>query len=359
MAPSVTETLTKKAANLVINKDDSQPTKWLASSGSLDKFPKFDVTPVIGTEFESPIQLVDLLRAPNADQLIKDLAILVSQRGVVFFRNQEITIDQQKQLGDRLGRLSGKPSTSGLHVHPTTWQGSELGDYISVIDSDKQRRYYQYTKDRSQFANQGWHSDISFEAVPSDYAILKIHKLPKVGGDTLWASGYEAYDRLSPKYKELVEDLTAHHSGEKFQGVAERIGEKIRLNRGAPENTSLVNDHPVVRTNPVTGWRSIYVNRGFVQRINELNKDESDSVLHYLYSQIDLNHDLQVRFKWNKNDIAIWDNRSVFHTATFDYTDSRTGDRVVSLGERPYFDPKSTGRREALGEPDFYRQSAP
>lgn len=60
------------------------------------------------------------------------------------------------------------------------------------------------------------------------------------------------------------------------------------------------------------------------------------------------NHDLQVRFRWNENDLAIWDNRSVFHTATNDYTGKRQGNRVVSLGEKPYFDPNSVSRREAL-----------
>ncbi|KAG8729081.1 hypothetical protein FRC12_021272, partial [Ceratobasidium sp. 428] len=79
-------------------------------------------------------------------------------------------------------------------------------------------------------------------------------------------------------------------------------------------------------------------------------RDESDTILNYLFSLIQQNHDLQVRFKWNKNDIAIWDNRSVYHTATFDYEKVlRVGDRVVSLGEKPYFDPKSKSRREFLG----------
>ena len=92
----------------------------------------------------------------------------------------------------------------------------------------------------------------------------------------------------------------------------------------------------------------------------EVTKDESDSILEYLFRHISQNHDLQVRFKWNKNDIAIWDNRSVFHTATYysiivsnsdfrnDYEGPRIGDRVVSVGEHPYFDASSKSRREAL-----------
>jgi len=334
--------------------------KPLSPSGALDKYEKFNVTPVIGTEFENELQLTELLNAPNSDDLIRDLAVLVSQRGVVFFRNQELSTAKQRELGIRLGELSGKPKTSGLHKHPLTREGSVLGDDVNVIEGTLFRKLYERTKDKSQYASDGWHIDITFEAVPSDYAILKIHTVPESGGDTLWASGYEAYDRLSEEFKEFVTKLTAHHSGAKFQNFTDEKynnGEKRPLregDRGAPENVGFENDHPVIRTNPVTGWRSIFVNKGFVTKINGLAKDESDLVLNYLVDQIAKNHDLQVRFKWNKNDVAIWDNRSAFHTATVDYEDDRVGDRVVSLGERPYFDPTSTGRREALGLAPFY-----
>jgi alpha-ketoglutarate-dependent taurine dioxygenase len=158
---------------------------------------------------------------------------------------------------------------------------------------------------------------------------LKIHTLPESGGDTLWASAYEAYDRLSPEYQKFLERLTAVHDAEHFKVVAERAGKPIRSeNRGAPDNEGLdlKSIHPVIRTNPVTGWKGLFVNKGyclhgfsdrsFTKRIVELTKDESDNLLEYLFRHISQNHDLQVRFKWNKNDIAIWDNRSTYHTAT-------------------------------------------
>jgi len=277
----------------------------------------------------------------------------------VFFRNQDLSIEKQKELGIRLGELSGKPKTSGLHKHPLTREGTELGDEVNVIEGSKFRKIYVRTKDKSQYAANGWHIDITYEAVPSDYAILKIHTVPASGGDTLWASGYEAYDRLSDEFKKFASKLTAHHSGEHFKELAKgnyddesrdiRGGE-----RGAPENVSLENDHPIIRTNPVTGYRSIFVSKGFVRKINGLTKDESDLVLNHLIDQVAKNHDLQVRFRWNPNDVAIWDNRSAFHSATVDYDDVRIGNRVVSLGERPYLDPKSTGRREALGLEPYY-----
>ncbi|KAG9665817.1 putative TfdA family taurine dioxygenase, partial [Aureobasidium melanogenum] len=106
--------------------------------------------------------------------------------------------------------------------------------------------------------------------------------------------------------------------------------------------------HPIIRTNPVTGWKSVYVNRGFTRRINGVTKDESDMLLQYLFNLVTQNHDAQVRFKWNKNDLAIWDNRSTWHTATYDYEAARAGDRVCSLGEKPFLDPASSSRRDAL-----------
>ena len=108
------------------------------------------------------------------------------------------------------------------------------------------------------------------------------------------------------------------------------------------------------------------MNKGFTKRIVELTKDESDVILGYLFNVssapalaepiltqaksqlVSQNHDNQVRFKWRMNDVAIWDNRSNWHTATYDYNDVRIGDRVVSLGEAPYFDPTSLSRKAAL-----------
>ncbi|KAL5533697.1 hypothetical protein ACEPAG_157 [Sanghuangporus baumii] len=351
-----TEQVEKKIASLKLT-GTPFPLKL---GDSLDGFKRTDLTPLIGTEFERGIQLTDWLKAPNADQLIKDLAIFVSQRGVVFFREQNITIDEQKLLGTKLGELTEKPQSSGLHVHPTTSETSELGDEISVISSEREATVAKLAVDRSKFAAKDWHADITFESVPSDYAILKVHTLPTIsgqvtGGDTLWASpsGYEVYDRLSPSFAKYLETLEAVHEARFFHHIAD--GEHVKLRddeRGSPGNVGrhLEAVHPVIRTNPVTGWKSVFVNRTFTKRILGVTKDESDVILNYLFNLVSYNHDLQVRFKWEKNSLAIWDNRSNFHTATHDYGfERRIGDRVVSLGEKPYFSPNSKSRREALG----------
>jgi alpha-ketoglutarate-dependent taurine dioxygenase len=108
-----------------------------------------------------------------------------------------------------------------------------------------------------------------------------------------------------------------------------------------------------VRTNPVTGWKSIFAVGHHVARINDVTALESKALLDWFVRLLVDNHDLQVRHRWvNKNDLAIWDNRSVYHAATPDYfgedLGERTGQRAVSLGERPYLDPASTSRRETI-----------
>ena len=181
-------------------------------------------------------------------------------------------------------------------------------------------------------------------------------KLPKTGGDTLWASGYEVYDRISPAYQKFLEGLTATYAQPVFNESAAKNGFKLYSEaRGAPENVGidLRAIHPVVRTNPVTGWKSVFAVGHHAKRINELSEAESKHLLDWFVQLIVENHDLQVRHRWqNENDVAIWDNRSVYHTATYDYEGlgERLGQRAVSLGERPYLDPKSSSRRLALGE---------
>ncbi|KAJ5086537.1 Taurine catabolism dioxygenase TauD/TfdA [Penicillium alfredii] len=329
----------------------------LKSNGTLDAFESFDVTPAIGREFPNA-SLKDFLRAPNSDELLRELALTVSQRGVVFFRNQDALDDElQKELAQRLGELSGKPSTSGLHIHPVSNSGREHSvkdDEISVISSEQRKKLYKDRNQRKQTARREWHSDITFEPIPSDYTILRLTDLPKTGGDTLWASGYEVYDRISEPYQKFLESLTATYAQPRFNQVAKESGFEVYSGaRGAPENVGdeLRAVHPVIRTNPVTGWKSVFAVGSHVEKINGLAEEESRHLLNWFVNLIVENHDLQVRLRWqNSNDLAIWDNRSVYHAATWDYEDLglRTGHRVVGLGERPYLDPNSIGRREAL-----------
>ncbi|KAJ5259385.1 hypothetical protein N7478_012366 [Penicillium angulare] len=355
MAPVPGESLPVRSA---AEKGQPQYPAPLKASGALDQFEFEETTPVIGREYPTLNIVDDLLNAPNADELVRDLAIT----SVVFFRSQNNLTDTfQKQLVHRLGQLSGKPADSTLHIHPVLNNTNEFGvddAQVSTISSISRKKMHNHDEQRNKrrYDSARWHSDIQFEPAPADYTSLRLTQLPKTGGDTLWASGYEMYDRFSKPYQKFFEGLTATYRGDGFLKAADADPEKVFIHaepRGNPLNIgkALETVHPIVRTNPVTGWKSIYAVGSFPKQINELNPEESDELLKKFYSTITENHDLTVRFKWrNPNDFAIWDNRSAFHTATFDYEGlgDRFGHRAVGIGEKPYLDPNSTSRSEAL-----------
>lgn len=220
----------------------------------------------------------------------------------------------------RLGQLSGKPAESTLHTHPilNSASSSEFGappgdDEISTISSVQRRSLFKHERqaDKRRYDSAQWHSDIQFEAAPADYTSLRLTQLPSCGGDTLWASGYDLLDRFSPAYRRFFETLTATFIGDGFlRAAAEDKTGRVRIYegpRGHPANLGgeLSTVHPLVRTNPVTGWKSLFAVGPFPKVINELAPNESAELLERFKRAIVENHDIQVRFKWrNENDIG-------------------------------------------------------
>lgn len=153
----------KDAGTIVGGHPDSRPriAAPLTYTGTLDTFSHFDVTPVIGREFAN-LHVRDLLH--GSDDQMRDLALTISQRGVVFLRGQDdLKPTEMRDFMLRLTEAAGCPESSGLHVHPLTEEGSELGDQISVISSAKQKKGGGLThqlSDVSRFASTGWHSDM-------------------------------------------------------------------------------------------------------------------------------------------------------------------------------------------------------
>ncbi|KAK8109435.1 hypothetical protein PG999_007572 [Apiospora kogelbergensis] len=328
-------------------------------SGCLNPYESLDITPVIGREFPKA-NLVDLMNDPKANDLLRDLAITISQRGVVVFRAQDnLTNDLQKQLILRLGELSGRPETSGLHIHPIFNSERKDGgsdNEISTISSEDRKAFYASEVQRKKKqSHNNWHSDLAFEKVPADYSSLRLTDLPATGGDTLFASGYDIYDRISEPMQKFLETLTATHASPSLEKIAADGGFAVYSEkRGSPENVgaSLRAQHPVIRTNPVTGWKSVFAIGQHTERIDGVADEESTMLLDWFLRILLQNHDLQARLRWlHPNDIAIWDNRSTFHCATWDYDHlpgKRFGNRAVGVGERPYLDPASTSRQAAL-----------
>ncbi|KAJ7885799.1 taurine catabolism dioxygenase [Mycena leptocephala] len=298
---------------------------------SISAIAQRDETPAIGTRFMDP-NTAQLSQWLVDDNKMRELALLVARRGVVFFPKQDITIDQQKTLAHRMGELSGRPAGSGLHKHPISPETPELGKDVSVISSMGGISRAGIIDDTR--ASNGWHTDIPFEAVPADFSILKMRTVP------------EGYDKLSPTFAKFLEGLTAIHSAEFFVPVDGSADGFIHPNnRGHAENSG---SHLTARqTHPLTGFKSLYVDRSFTTRIVELSTEESANVLAYLTRHISENHDLQVRYRWGANDVAIWETDApCIRPRTNDYgSKAREGNRVVGIGEKPFFDPGSVSRR--------------
>ncbi|KAI0707254.1 TauD-domain-containing protein [Earliella scabrosa] len=275
------------------------------------------LTPAIGTELSG----IDLRQLTDAQK--DELALLVAERGVVFFRDQEITIEEQLELARHFGTLH-KHATTPVPRQPGLEEVHGTG-FHTVVYTDGTRR-----PDPSAFSKIDlWHSDVSYELQPPSTTSLKVITGPPYGGDTLWSSGYALYSSFSPGFQKYLEGLTAVHSAVAQADGARAAGQTVRRE---PIETI----HPVVRVHPVTGWKSVYVNPGFTRRIIGVPKAESDAILRLLFHQIADNPDFQVRFRWQPNSIAFWDNRIVTHSATFDfYPHVRHALRATPHGERP------------------------
>ena len=226
---------------------------------------------------------------------------------VIFFRDQQgLDHEAHKAFGRLFGELAIHSGVAGLEGHPE----------IVAIHADADSKFV---------AGEDWHSDLTADACPPMGSILHLHTVPETGGDTLFASMSAAYDALSDRMKAYLDGLVATHD-------ADHVYRPLfpELDRRYP-----CNDHPVVRTHPITGAKSLFVNRSYVTRIKGLSEAESSAVLAYLYAHC-TNPNFQVRFRWTPHAVAFWDNRCTQHMATWDYfPETRSGFRVTVAGDRP------------------------
>jgi taurine dioxygenase len=178
-------------------------------------------------------------------------------------------------------------------------------------------------------AGEVWHSDVSCDAEPPMGSILYMHELPPVGGDTLFASMYAAYEALSEPLKRFLEPLTAMHEGEHVYRGRYGVDDQGKTFPRA--------EHPVIRTHPVSGRKVLFVNSGFTTRIVQLKRTESDALLQFLFRHVET-PEFHCRFRWRANSVAFWDNRCVQHHAMWDYYPQRRhGHRVTVRGDRPFY----------------------
>jgi taurine dioxygenase len=230
---------------------------------------------------------------------------------VLFFRNQDITIEEHIAFGARFGELEIHPFANGREGYPE----------IVRIES---------TPDR-QYAADNWHSDVTWRQEPSLGSVLRGVVMPPVGGDTCFSNTAKAYDNLSDAWKERVEDMVAVHD---FSYV---FGGRLTPEKLAEQQAKYPPaHHPVVRTHPETGEKNIYTNRGFVSHIEGMNREESMQIIDHLERAV-MDPSVQCRFKWEVDSFAMWDNRAVQHCATNDFwPETRIVERVTIIGDKPY-----------------------
>ena len=226
----------------------------------------------------------------------EDIQRLLMEHLVLFFPDQHPTVEEHVGFGRHFGKLEGHPNLK----NPFSEDAPELFELAAT---------------RGGIADE-WHSDITFQEQPSVMAILHMVKCPGIGGDTMWANMYKAYDELSEPLQELCEGLTALHDA---------------LPHGKPESMTV---HPVVRVHPVTGRRSLFVNEHFTRRIVELSHEESDVLLGYLTRWV-TNPRFTVRYRWTQGTVAMWDNRCTQHFVLNDFDEERIIQRVTVMGDQP------------------------
>jgi taurine dioxygenase len=238
--------------------------------------------------------------------------------GVLVFREQgAMAPDVQVDFALRLGPLHGHPAAPAEHENPA----------VFLIRTHRD----------SPISNgNGWHSDVSCDERPPSATLLQVHVLPEGGGgDTLFADMEAAYATLEPELRHRLCGLSAHHA-------SEHVYRGRYADRGAEDEGTTYPEtvHPVVRTHPETGRRCLFVNPSFTVGIEGLDEGEGNDLLSRLHAHC-ARPEFQIRLRWNRNDVALWDNRRVQHFAIWDYwPDERCGHRVTVQGDRPFFDPE-------------------
>jgi taurine dioxygenase len=271
-----------------------------------------DVQPLTAT-IGAEVSGIDL-RQPLDDATVQALKDALGEHLVLFFRDQDITPAQHLAFAKHFGTISVAPF------------GPKHPDFPEVTVLDQ-------TTPKGEGAD-SWHADNTFMPAPPMGSILRAVHLPGIGGDTCFASGYAAYEALSPRLQQLLEGMTAVHDISRMLRKAIANGQAVepfeQMQKMWPPYS-----HPVIRTNPENGRKSLFVNGNWTARLEGLTERENDALLPMLIDHVRA-PDFQCRFRWQQGSIAFWDNRWVQHYAVPDYNGHRRiMQRVTIEGDRP------------------------
>jgi len=268
------------------------------------------VTPSIGARVSGFDLAGDL-----SDVIVAGIRGALDRHLVLFFEDQVLDPVQQRDFAARFGPL---------YTHPF-YPGHEKAPEIMVLFHDENRRPH---SDR-------WHNDVTYLETPPQASVLYSEEIPAIGGDTLWANMYAAFEALSHPMKDLVSQLRAVHSFAK-NFTPERFS-ALRMDglRDAMYAAHPPVSHPVARTNPESGRKALFVNQDFTTHIEGVPARESEAILHFLYDHM-AQPEFQVRWQWQPHTVAFWDNRWTQHCALADYYPNRRCVRRATIaGTRP------------------------
>lgn len=266
---------------------------------------------------------VNLGEVSRDDVLFAELKSLLLQYKVVFLRDQDMTRAEHVALAERFGPLEDHPVMASDPEHPAL---------VRIYrDLDSPAEHYE----------NAYHCDATWRENPPMGAVLRCVESPEVGGDTIWVNMALAYERLPEAVQSQIDGLWARHSIEATFGGRLAIDDRHRLKERFPDP-----EHPVVRTHPETGEKILFVNAFTTHLVNYHNPTNvrcgidyapgAANLLSYLISQAAI-PEYQVRWRWTKNSVAIWDNRSTQHYAVQDYWPAvRKMERTSIIGDRPF-----------------------
>lgn len=267
------------------------------------------LTGVIGAELLD----IDISRDLSS-QKIADIRSALLENKVVFFRDQDLTPEQQIAFAEKFGEISRSPVYQTLASHP---------QIMPIVKEPKDKDVIGDT----------WHTDETYQETPPLGSLLYARQVPEVGGDTLFADLYRAFETLSPELQHQLESLKAVHSNELLNAGARNASRSTKLREDIGQIESV---HPVVRTHEETGRKLLFVNQPFTMRFDGMTKAESLPLLQFLYAHSSKPENT-CRFRWAKGSLAFWDNRCTMHYAINDYPGFRREmHRITIQGSVPY-----------------------
>jgi taurine dioxygenase len=269
------------------------------------------------------------LKQPLPEATVAAIRAALLEHKVIFFPGQHLTPEEHVAFGAQFGEVTpAHPVIPGIAGNPKVFE----------IDYSKSAELYAAYGDVARRKREtnglSWHTDVTFVETPPLGSILNAVVIPEAGGDTAWTNQVAAYAALSPTLQRFLETLTAVHDGSaQFGALLEAFGEGIwddeRFSKLEPVS------HPVVRTHPETGEKVLFVNPGFTSHINELEPEESEHLLAFLYAH-SARPEFTVRYHWTAGDLGFWDNRATQHSVVGDFSGPRVIQRITLKGDRPF-----------------------